>query len=336
MASFANIVTHKFGEFQTGAKLAELAIMIVDRQKNKFNETQALNTANQNILGWVRPIRSRIPFHVRAYESGMMSGNIEGACVGKWFSYFALYHSASPLGLLEEDMRTMLPKAKELGFVMFGTMYSMLLQLVQNLIGMSESTIILKGETMDESEERFQKMPFRLLLGTFQSYGLVVFGDFEKGAENALERGHSYNQKMMGMQYGMEPFYRGISLYVMARRTRLQKYKTPATQVRKQYQIWVKKGCVNLIGLLQLLDAEHLALYGKKKDACKKYEDSISTLTQGGFYNNAGVACERYGAHLAELQQGDGRSQFEQALEHYTRWGAKKKVELLQKYLDTL
>jgi len=337
VASFANVITHRFGDFETGTRLAELAIMIVDRQKNKFNETQALNTANMNVLGWVRPIKTRLPYHIRAYKSGMLSGNTEGACVSKWFSYWVLYHSASPLAVLEEDMRLTIPKVKKMGLPFFATVMSMLWQLALNLMGDSDNTTLLVGKGINEKEEKFQKMPFSMILATFRSYGLAVFGDFEAGAEDALERGNSYIHKMIGMQYGLEPFYRGISLYAMARKTGLKKYKTAAIEVRQQYKTWVHKGCVNLVGLLKLLDAEHAALSGKKAKARKKFEDAIATLIEGAFYNNAGLACERYGTYLSEIGQADGlKKQLSEAVDHYNRWGAKRKVELLLRHLTSI
>jgi hypothetical protein len=231
----------------------------------------------------------------------------------------------------------MIPKAFKMGFQFFGNFYSMLLQLVQNLMGLSENTVLLVGKAMDERDEKWTKMPAKMVLATFRSYGIAYFGDFEKGAEDALERGHSYNKKMIGMQYGMEPFFRGICLYAMARKTGDKKYRTPAAEVRRQYQIWVKKGCVNLEGLLQLLDAEHSALGGKKKAAYKHYEDSIATLIKGGFYGNAGLACERYGTYLSETGQPDGlRIHLERAKGYYNRWGAKRKVDLLKNQINCL
>lgn len=337
MASFANVVMHKFSDFKTGIRLAELAIFIVDRQNNKFNETQALNTANQNVLSWVRPIKSRLPYHVRAYESGMTSGNLEGACVGKWHTFWNLYHSSAPLAILEDELRIMSKKVTKWGFQFFKSFYSMIWQLVQNLMGKSENTTFLIGNAMDEREELWSKMPHNALLATFKSYAMVVFGDFEHGAIDALNRGNSYNEKMPGMQYGMEPFYRGISLYAMARKVGDKKYKAAARQVRKLYQIWVKKGCVNLVGFLKVLDAEDLALSGRKNSACKKYEDAIAILVNGGFYSNAGVACERYGYHLVEIgQKVELRGKLLQAKSYYGRWGATRKVEQLNKQLEKL
>jgi predicted ATPase len=334
-ASFANVVMHKFGDFATGAKLAKLAIFIVDKQKNKFYETQALNTANTNVLGWITPIKTRLPYHVRAYESGVTSGNLEGACVGKWFQFWVLYHSASPLSILEHDLQVMRNKAEKWGYMFFRNFYSLLLQVVLNLSGKSENTTKLIGSSVDETDPMWQKMPHKALLETFRSQLMVFFGDFEKGAEDALVRGNFYSKKMIGMQYGLEPFYRGICLYAMGRKTGDKKFIKAAKEVRKIYQVWVRKGCMNLVGLLKLFDAEELALaVRKEKPACKKYEDSIQTLATGGFYSNAGVASERYATYLAERGfREESRTQLELAKSYYCRWGALKKVEILTNQL---
>ena len=166
---------------------------------------------------------------------------------------------------------------------------------------------------------------------------MVYFGDFEGGAEDAIRRGDFYVQNIIGNQFGLEPFYRGISLYAMWRKTGEKKYKKAAREVRKQYQIWVKKGCVNLVGLLQLFDAEEQAMAKKQSTACKKFIEAIRILLASGFYSNAGVACERYSTYLAEIgDAAESRNQLEQARAHYDRWGAKKKVELLLDQLTKL
>ncbi|KAL3925054.1 MAG: hypothetical protein SGILL_000659 [Bacillariaceae sp.] len=329
-ASFANVVCHKFGDFKTGVRLARLAILIVDKQKSKFYETQALNTANNFVLGWVTPIKTRLPYHVRAYQAGITSGNLEGCLVAKWHTFWNLYHSASPLSILEQEQQMMVKKAKKWGYVFFKNFYSIFLQLVLNLVGKSENTTKLIGSAADETEAVWHKMPFKAIKEAFRSQLFVFFGDFEHGAEDALVRGNSYVETVMGMQFGMEPFYRGISLYAMGRKTGDKKYKNGAREVKKLYQVWVKKGCVNLVGLLTLFDAEDYALDEKPSQSCKKYDESIATLIDGGFYGNAGVACERYATYLAELgQPAESRAQLKQAKIHFNRWGAKRKVELL-------
>ena len=331
MASFANVLMHVYDDFDTSARIAELAVLITNRLKNKFNETRALNTANNNVLGWVRPLRTRLKYHVRATESGLVSGNIEGAYVGKWFAFWVQLYSAMPLAALEAECRITTTKLRKLGLHFYANLGVIVWQISLNLMGKSEHTVLVKGEAMDEASETYSKMPFKMIFSAWRSYLYVIFGDFEAGAEDALLRGDSYTKKMIGMMYGFETFLRGMSLYAMARKG-VTKYKSPAQKVLKQLKTWVKKGCVNLSGVTKLLEGEDAVISKKKKLAYSLFEDAIAVCTQGEFHQFAGLSCERYAICLQE--NGDVKAasrQISKAIEHYTRWGAFKKVELLKK-----
>jgi len=86
IASFANVLMHVYNDFKTSPKLAELAILIADRQQSKFSETDPLNTANNNVLCWVRPISSRLKYFERGYNSGIASGQFIGAMSSSFIS----------------------------------------------------------------------------------------------------------------------------------------------------------------------------------------------------------------------------------------------------------
>jgi len=159
----------------------------------------------------------------------------------------------------------------------------------------------------------------------------MTFGDWDRGAEDALTREDSYNKFVPGWLYGLEPCWRGMCLYGMARKSGLDKYKKAAAKILKEVKGLVKKGCVNLVGYELLLEAENAVLTGKHKTAVPAFEDAIKVSVQAGFYQIAGMACERYALYLSEL--GDkvaAQGQLKRAIDFYARWGATKKVELLQ------
>ena len=92
----------------------------------------------------------------------------------------------------------------------------------------------------------------------------------------------------------------------------------------------------NLEGCVSLLSAEEATLQGKKGKVCKSLcEEAISSSVRGGFYQNAALACERYADYLFnEEHDTDGAdSLLFQAIDYYSRWGAAKKVEILQERL---
>jgi hypothetical protein len=217
-----------------------------------------------------------------------------------------------------------------MGYNFYADLSSLIWQTALNLMGASTNTTIMTGEAMDEDE--YMKKPFQHSIAVRKSFLLVFFGEWELGAEDALERGDSYVKAFVGAGYGFEPFYRCICLYAMARRTHLVKYRGPAEKIRSQIQNWVKHGCVNLNHLLHLLDAEHFALRKQWKKAEESYKLATAAAAKDGFYNDAGLACERYAEYLLGKENAEAASkQIHHAIQHYQRWGASKKVELLQK-----
>lgn len=333
LASFGNIVMHVFGDFEMGKNLAELSMLVQERLRNKFTSTRTLNTANMNVLGWVEPLHTRLKYHLEAYEAGMASGNIEGAFVGRMFSYWVQIYAAMPLQALEADCRKHIPLMREMGHNMYGDLCSLIWQTALNLMGWSENTFVLTGEAMDEAE--YIKKSFKHSIAVRKSFVYALFGEYELGAEDALERGDSYTKAFVGAGYGFEPFYRGICLYAMLRKTKNEKYSKAASETRKQLIQWAEKGCVNLAPLVCLLEAEHEAISGSSEKAKVLYDLSITTANRQCFHQNAGLACERYAEYLTTVGDTIAASdQLRAAIGHYEKWGATRKVELLQESLS--
>mmetsp|Transcript_3965 Transcript_3965/g.9144 ORF Transcript_3965/g.9144 Transcript_3965/m.9144 type:complete len:1161 (+) Transcript_3965:3-3485(+) len=335
IASFANVLMHVHNDFKTSQRLAELAILIADRQQSKFNETQPLNTANGLILAWVRPLSSRLKYHQRAYESGMVSGNVNGGMVGKWYGLQnSLFSCPITLPELEGEMRAGIAETRKLGQPYVGNIGCILWQLVLNLIGKSgnPNTTKLIGEAMDETTELYQqKEP--VLLGAWKSMALLFFADYEGGAELALQRGDLFETKFAGMMYGYDSILRAIPLFVMARSDNSQrtKYKKEAKKLLKRARTWVTKGCINLIGPHQLIEAEYMVLQKKAKAAQSHFELAISSCRKGNFHQFSGLSCELYSDYLSEIGDSKGSQIYLQgAIDDYRRWGAARKVDFLK------
>ena len=112
---------HMDGDFVAGPKLAELALSIQECLVSKYSETHALNTGGFCVLSWVRPMSSCIKYYSRAYESGMASGNIDGAMAGRVYLYWSRLYATMPLPALEDECRHGIPQMQKMGFNMHGT-----------------------------------------------------------------------------------------------------------------------------------------------------------------------------------------------------------------------
>lgn len=216
-------------------------------------------------------------------------------------------------------------------------------QLCKNLLGLSDNTTMISGDVFDEFEEMEEPNP--LLAGTFprtKSFACLFFAEYKTGADIVVQIGGSkFLKKYPGAGYGMEYLPFGVCCYAAAKQSqnkrKRQKYRKMADQVRKDTEKCVKMGCVNLVHILSLLNAEHYELAGKAELADECYQRAILEAERGDHLYSAGVASERYADFLLERSdEGKARFRLSQAKDYYAEWGALRVVERVANRLSVL
>jgi len=205
------------------------------------------------------------------------------------------------------------------------------LEAIQNLMGHSEGR-----STKLKSEKHFLSQKDHTVLGVFHSFQCILFlyfGEYEKGANLAIERGDTYSKGVPGHVWIMiETFVRGMSLYAMARKTKKRIYRRHAKKVHKMIKSWVRKGNPNVKHYDLLFNAESAALEGKLDAAEGWYQSAIVSAARQGRTHECALASERYGEFLLDERndRDEARHKFDDALRRYGEWGAAKKVNMLR------
>lgn len=203
-------------------------------------------------------------------------------------------------------------------------------EMIQNLIGRSEG-----DPTVMKSKERFLSHDDHTVLGIFYSCQgslCMYFGEYEKGAKLAIERGDTYVKGMPGhVGIMMETFTRGMLLYATARKTRKRIYTKHAKKVHKTIKSWVRKGNPNVKHYDLLLDAEAAVLNGKLDAAEGLYQRAIVLATRQGSIHESAFASERYGEFLLSERNDreEARYKLADAVRRYGEWGAARKANML-------
>lgn len=177
-----------------------------------------------------------------------------------------------------------------------------------------------------------------LHLQIFKSMMCSFFGDFEQGAKLALERGDVYEKKNGSPLAMTDTLHQGISLYAMARKTKEKRYIKAAKKVKKKVAAWVKKGNVNAVHYVLLLEAEDAALEGKSDDATKIYPKAIVSAARSEFLQDAALATERFAEYLLHDLKDNVKAgqQFQESIKYYTGWGSDYKADLLKQKFSYL
>mmetsp|Transcript_8011 Transcript_8011/g.11582 ORF Transcript_8011/g.11582 Transcript_8011/m.11582 type:complete len:1061 (-) Transcript_8011:32-3214(-) len=338
----AGIIQYARGDFSSMRIYDEIALSLLDKVPTKRTEPQTLFIAHNMGLVWAMPLQLIRHKFLECYKIGMQIGNSEWAMIGIAHYIGLGFWAGTSLCSLEQDYSIYFPQmvALKRHDVKIGTLSCW--QTVHNLMGLSENTIDLTGTVMDEEELLRNPANYNALsLGIFRVMRVAIctyFSEFTIGAERAIEVGrNTFLQTFTASALGMfETFVHCICFYATARITKKGRYVRLAKKGHGKIRSWVKKGNVNSLHHLKLLNAELSFLKGRKETAFDFYHQAIIEAAQSEFVPDAALASERFAVSLLECTKGstgdeDARSHMEQAIKYYSSWGAKKKVEVLKK-----
>jgi predicted ATPase len=137
-----------------GAKdYAEKALALLKEPNCRQSESRTLFLVYGFIVHWVSPIEVSIRGHLDGYYKGIATGDTESASWNKHFYLYTIVYTGR--GSLEEiidDFENDVDQMVEWNQVQQSSYTTMLWQLVLNLMGRSENTVILTGKAMDQEK----------------------------------------------------------------------------------------------------------------------------------------------------------------------------------------
>lgn len=282
---------------------------------------------------------------LKTYKSGMLHGDTDSAT--KTLAWLVNVRLVSGIHLrrIEDDCREHVMKIESLKYFKWAECYRLAWQTILNLVTPQRKAIYLNGIAINEAsflksksdgEGRLHLVHFyRRLLCTF-------YGEFEKGARDAIKYGEKFAKVYPGAYFGIDAYHRAMCLYGTSRITKQTKFWKLAEKLRTDIGSWVGKeaGAPNHVHLLSILDAEHAALAEPKNvvKISKLYETAVALSLKDGFIQNAALASERFCDYLKHMnREQEAQAQLLRSMKLYSEWGALGKVDQMkEKHVDLL
>ena len=254
-----------------------------------------------------------------------------------WCTFFYLsisFHVGRPLPSLDVDAKAYVNQMQDFKREEGIPLVKIARRAWKKLMYCDDDPLLLTGENTDEySGLELPDTRFSAKIAEMKQILAVFFGEHERGAYLALSRGNDVQKAMPGtLACAFDPFYRGLSLYAMARRTRKRRFIKEAGRQHRRLKGFVKKGNVNLLHLESILDAEAAALRRDYRQAKKLWETAI--MLSRGYLQHTALAAERYGEFLLH-EMGDlfgAAFQIGKAITYYREWGCIKADRLEAQY----
>jgi hypothetical protein len=340
-ASLGNILMHVLDDIETAKKLAKISLAVQEMLQSEFYAARTKMTVHVHILSFFQPLRSAMRYLFEGYEIGMRSGNIFSANLAMRNYLVASFHAGTNLEYFSENLKIYQNQFRVDSILPIG-------QLADNLMGKSDNTIILTGNTANE-EVLLATVGFMVhWIPRFKLAACMFFGEYQTGADLFLKLGglDVLKKYIPGINFGQEYLPFGLCCYSTVRKCKMRhrwltfstkRYQRAADQTRKRVKFLVQHGCVNHVHVLHILDAEYYACHSKHDQAKRSYQQGIVDAARSGYIQNAAIASERFAEYLIEENQlTEGRFRLQESMKFYKEWGANRKVDLLVKKHQSL
>mmetsp|Transcript_12203 Transcript_12203/g.26913 ORF Transcript_12203/g.26913 Transcript_12203/m.26913 type:complete len:1101 (+) Transcript_12203:105-3407(+) len=314
--SFANVLMHRLGDWATGLEVANVALTVQSRLTSNYARASVLHKANNAVFGWVKPLKSVWSGAMEAYQVGVLSGNVDCALVSSFYSTLIQFGSGTRLQTVLEDINTYSVQCANLNLEYMVQFFNSYKFVVLELMGKPPIA------------------PKDTIMSPYCDITLYAFlGDYEKGAEIALEKGDEFYDQYLGFaNYGAYDFPMGMCLYAHSNASKHPfKLAKAARYFRDKLRNHVKLGGVNFLHQLYILEAEDAILLRKDSLVRKFFNDAIKAGARSGFIHEVAFAHERYAAYLlSKRETSDAEYHYSEAIKYFSEWGAMKKVAMLE------
>jgi len=222
---------------------------------------------------------------------------------------------------------------------------TLFLQLQRNLLGLTDSPCSLSDDSFDVEQclAGMRQRQFMTGIANYHIYSAEVcllYGDHERALEHVREQDKLIKSAMSLPQ--LVRFYIIAFLTLASRYPEMAADEQAETRERLERDLsrmrrWADNCEANFRHLQYLMEAELERLDGAREAALACYDAAIDAARKSGFLHDEATACERAARHLLSLGRRRAAEGYLRGAHHlYDRWGAQRKVTLLEQEFPVL
>ncbi|MDF5739781.1 MULTISPECIES: trifunctional serine/threonine-protein kinase/ATP-binding protein/sensor histidine kinase [unclassified Nostoc] len=326
-------------EIPLGYQFGQLALSLLELYDAQYLECHINFVFNVCICHWQEPVQKTIKPLKEAYQIGRDQGDIEFSRLCVVYDSVHSLVCAENLVEVERQIASYHYSFRQGQNKMALEYLAIYWQLTLNLLG-AENTCLLSGAAYREEQMLLwhQQANDRTGLALLYCSKLILcylFQDFLQAAANAQELEKCLNAVTGTIIVPLDNFYdslTALAIYADALPSAQKGLLEKVTANQAKMQNWANYAPTNLLHKFYLVEAERHRVLGQKAEAIEMYDRAIAKATEHEYLNEQAIANEL--AAKFYLQWGKDRIAQDYLLNAhyaYTRWGAKAKVEDLEK-----
>ncbi|WP_229456830.1 ATP-binding protein [Nostoc sp. CHAB 5715] len=339
-AMYGLILCRALREIPLGYQFGQLALSLLERFDAGQLECRISFVFNACIRNWQDPLQQTIKPLREAYQIGRDRGDIEYAGICAVLDIVHCWTSGQDLVGVERQIASYSHALRQVQNQMAVDHLAIYWQLVLNLLEVTENPCRLSGAVYHQEQmlPLYQQGNDHIALAYLYLSKLTLcylFQDFTQAAVNAQLAQNYTNAIADNFLVSVFNFYdslTALALYSDALPSAREGLLEKVTVNQAIMQQWADHAPMNCLHKFYLVEAERHRVLGQKAEAIEMYDQAIANATVHEYINEQALANEL--AARFYLQWGKDRIAQDYLLNAYyayTRWGAKAKVEDLEK-----
>ncbi|MEG4205453.1 AAA family ATPase [Microcoleus sp. Pol7_A1] len=327
-------------------QLGKLSLQVLEQLDAKEFRSKILVNVSICITHFKKHTRETIEPLRQAINSGLEVGDIEYACHAADYYCAHLFFNGEHLDYVQEQQKHYIDFADKFSQEYQFYLLRIIGQLVANLRGITDNSLILTGEFLNEGEAIAYFTKINNLMSLFRVlFAKTILCYLFKDYKNAIIYAKTaLNNSMLvqaNISFNNHVYYYSLALlaqYFQETEEKQQQYLKQVEENQEKMKYWAQHCPMNYQHEYDLVEAEKARVLGQSFSAMEYYDLAIDGAKENGYVQHEALANELAAEfYLALGRQKVARTYMIDAYYAYIRWGAKAKVkDLEERYSELL
>ncbi len=332
-------------DFDLGHRVGELAFKLASNPKAQEVKAITIYVINSFIKHWTCHVRETLQPFLDCYASGLETGDMQHAAFALYrYCHHSLYLGKN-LQQVEQEIRTYneaIAQTKHRTSMPWNDTFR---QLALNLMGESPKNSDLIGAACDREEmlEIYRQQNDRIGIHYLYISQLILyylFEEVERAAEYADLAEEYLDTVIASLGFPVFYFYDSlarISVFGQVDSDQKTEILNKVKSSQEKMELWAKSAPTNFKHKYELVEAERYRVLGQRPKAIELYDRAIAGAKENEYLQEEALANELAAKFYLEWNKEKVAAGYmQEAYYCYACWGAKAKVEDLEKRYSTL
>lgn len=327
-------------DLDAGYQFGKLALNLVEQFNANWLKAKAFTGVAAHIIHWKEHVKETLPILRAGYESGLETGDLEFAAYCALYQSYHSYFMGQELAGLAQEMASYSNALVQIRQEAALHWHDIARQAVLNLLGCCKNPCYLLGEVYNEEQmlSLHREANERLALHNLYLHKLILcylFGEFQEAVKNAILAEEFLDGVTATLPVVIFHFYDALAhlaVYSECSDSEQESIRTRVAAHQEKLKKWAQHAPMNFSHKYYLVEAEWHRIQGRNLKAMDNYDRAIKVAKKYQYLQEEALANEL----AAKFYLNWGKATIAQAYlidayYGYARWGAKAKIEDLEK-----